>query len=158
MISAICYSLAPAWRTHQVVAMNFSRAHDSLCDGDKVMDGKDGLTKRDFLQTIGAAGPTLRLLLGGTAAHMSAAAAPPEKFTPADCTPFFTASHDDLKGLMKRPAALTKELAGRQSFRGIPFLLGPGDPGQKRYVVLSTRRGPYLSASQPPTICITAYG
>ena len=104
----------------------------------KMMDEEDGLTKRDFLQAVGAAGPTLRLLLGGAAAGMGAAAAA-TKFTPTDCAALFTASHEDLKRLMKRPANLTKEISGRQSFRGIPFLLGPDDTRQKRYVVLSTR-------------------
>src|SRR5690242_17165095 len=110
----------------------------------KTMDEKDGLTKRDFLQMIGAAGPTLRLLLGAAPAGMGVAAGA-TKFTPTDCAAFFTASHDDLKRLMKRPAALAKELAGKQSFRGIPFVLGPDDTRQKRYVVLSTRPHPSVT-------------
>ena len=110
------------------------------------MREKDGWTKRDFLQTVGAAGPALRLLLGGPAAGMSAAAAPATKFTPTDCGAFFNASHQDLKRLMQRPADLTKELAGSQSLRGIPFLLGPDDPRQKRYVVLSARHDPSLTS------------
>ena len=107
------------------------------------MAEKNGLTKREFLGRLGAAAPSLRLLAASGGMNMAAAATSgtsPAKCTPIDCAPFFTASHADLKSLMKRPAELTAELAGSQTFRGLPFLLGSEDAAQKRYVVLSTRK------------------
>ena len=103
------------------------------------MTDQDGMTKRGFLQAIGAAVPSLRLLLTEPSAASTPGESSAPKFTPADCTPFFTASGSDLERLIKHPARHT-DLTGTKSFRGIPFLLGPGSPGKKGYVVLSRRR------------------
>jgi len=103
------------------------------------MPDKDGLTKREFLETLAAA-PSLRLLAASAGLGPGAAATDAQvKFTPTDCAPFFTASHAELTALMKRPAKLVPELAGSQAFRGIPFALGPNNAHQKRYVVLTKR-------------------
>jgi hypothetical protein len=85
------------------------------------MSNHDGLTKRAFLQTLGAAAPSLKLMLG------QAPASPPEdsspKFTTVDCSSFRTASAADVARLAGPVPHFMGTLSGRQSFRGIPFRL-----------------------------------
>jgi hypothetical protein len=103
------------------------------------MRDQNGMTKRSFMQAIGAAVPSLRLLLTEPSPASTPGESSSSKFTPADCTPFFTASRSDLERLIKHFARHT-DLTGGKCFRGIPFLLGPRSPDKKSYVVLSRRR------------------
>jgi hypothetical protein len=73
------------------------------------------------------------------------------KFTTLDLTHFFNCSAEDfgprekakaLVGYEGRPG-LVRTPAGRQSLRGIPFLLGPGGWEQKGWAVLSTESRPW---------------
>jgi len=109
-------------------------------------------SRRNFLQTVGAGVPTLKLILDGTQAGggsggASVAGMGARKFVPIDLTPHFNASSRDFgvraqarelggdsarDGLLRTPA-------GEQNFRGIPFQLGPEGLEQKRWLALSTR-------------------
>jgi hypothetical protein len=80
--------------------------------------------------------PTLRILLGGSAAAL-APGTTPEKFTPIDGSRFLTLTHAGLKRVMREPVEAAADLVGRQTLRGIPFELSG-------YAVLSTRRAPGL--------------
>src|SRR5208283_5933809 len=106
------------------------------------------LSRRNFLQAVGAGVPTVKLLLdapsAGGEAKDSSPSYDPRKFTPIDLSHLFTSSPEDFgarlqarelsgecseDGLMRTPG-------GEQTFRGIPFLLGP--QRGKCWVVLST--------------------
>ena len=95
-----------------------------------------GLTKRTFLQALGAIPASLRLALGETGVEPVS-----PKFTPIDCAPVFNASDADLKQRMKQPLKRTLELSGRQSLRGVPFHLGPDDSRTNRYLLLGRGEG-----------------
>ncbi|HSB17798.1 MAG TPA: CehA/McbA family metallohydrolase, partial [Bryobacteraceae bacterium] len=66
---------------------------------------------------------------------------------------FYTASprdlgpHDAARGLSDASAGdrLIRTLHGRQQLRGVPFELGPSDPAQKAWIVLSRRAAPGLA-------------
>lgn len=119
--------------------------------GEFNMSDDSGLTKREFLQTAGTL-PALKLMLG------SAAAAAPEtgasKFTPVPLAEYFNAAPRDLgskpeaRGLSAggREDGLLRMPAGSQTFRGIPFLLGPEGVGNKSWVVLSRSQKPWATA------------
>ena len=113
-------------------------------------------SRRTFLRAVGTSVPTLQLV--GRAAAAPGGIGPgssPEsrgtfnsrKFTPIDLTPFFNCSPKDfgpreqansLDGYSGH-AGLIRTPAGRQSLRGIPFLLGGGAWDQKGWVALSTQ-------------------
>ncbi len=108
-------------------------------------------TRRDFLRAVGTGVPTLNLVLHGSAVgstQASAAASLPAspKFTPIDLGPHFNVTPTQFG---PRPQArelgsglsrdgLIRTPAGRQSLRGIPFLLGPEGVEVKRWLLLST--------------------
>jgi len=101
------------------------------------MSNHEGLTQRGFLQTLGAAAPSLKLMLGDVTGSAGAGPAPPPgdsspKFTAVDCSPFFTAPTADLAGPARPVPQFMGEFTGRQRFRGIPFRLGPGGEREKR--------------------------
>jgi hypothetical protein len=104
-------------------------------------------TRRDFLRAVGTGVPTLNLVL-----HSSAASYPQtagtvslpasRKFTPIDLGPHFNVTPTQVG---PRPQArefgsgsnrdgLIRTPAGRQSLRGIPFLLGPEGVEVKRWL------------------------
>jgi hypothetical protein len=105
-------------------------------------------SRRAFLQTVGVQVPTLSLMMAvpGVAAAASAPAVDTQKFTPLDLEPYFTAStiefgpRDNARGFGRdsQRDGLVRVPAGRQTFHGVPFALGPEDTGSKRWVVLST--------------------
>ncbi len=106
------------------------------------------MNRRSFLQTAGAAAPTLELVQDA-----AGAAAEPVKFTPIELDRHFNASARDFG---PRPAArglnapsiqddLIHALGGAQQLQGIPFRLGPADVDKKSWVVLSTRPNAWAS-------------
>jgi hypothetical protein len=107
------------------------------------------LTKRAFLQVMGASLPAVQLVLGAAGAppqRAQAASSNRAKFTPLDCTAHFNASAADLgrreqaKDLTAEGArdALVRTPSGSQRFRGIPFELGPGsEPARKAWIALA---------------------
>src|SRR3989442_15325972 len=116
----------------------------------------DGTDKRDwsrrnFLQTVGAGVPTLKLVLEGTAAGTPLTARPeqpfdPEKFTPLDISGHLTATAQDFgpreraRGLLgSERDGLVRTPAGEQKLRGTPFLLAPGGSEDRRCIALSAR-------------------
>ena len=114
-----------------------------------------GFSRRDFLVTVGAGAPTLRLMAGeaggaaGTAPEPQVAGAS-DKFTPIELSPHFTASSRDF-GTSEAAWNLGGDCAkdflirvpgGKRHLQGIPFTLGPGDVDQKSWVVLSTKPSP----------------
>ena len=99
------------------------------------MENESGLTKRGFLQSIGAALPTLQLLSAGEAAPRPAGGAASGKFTPVDCSPHFTAAPADLS-----PGQPLRMPSGQRELRGIPFALGPEGSSSKSWMVLSRRQ------------------
>jgi hypothetical protein len=126
---------------------------------NEMFNGKDW-SRRQFLGTVGAGAPTLKLILEGTSAWAgqgggSSAAFDAEKFTPIDLTPHFTAAAKDFG-----PRPMAKELggdsardglvrtpAGREVFQGIPFWLGPGGVEKKSWAVLSALANPWSTRS-----------
>ena len=144
--------------------------------------GNEGFTQKDwsrrcFLQTMGAGLPTLRLMFEGTgaAAGQTTGSGPKfdqAKFTPVDLSRHFNSSpsgfgpREQARGLSGDSAkdGLLHTPAGAQSFRGIPFLLGPEGVENKCWIVLSSR----ASSSATPDIeiplgqranfvCLTAF-
>jgi hypothetical protein len=118
-------------------------------------------SRRRFLQTVGAGIPTLKLLAQETNAEGSrgteATVMPHSaKFLPIDLSAYFSASPRDFgprahaqkgtKGIIRGLSGcgrdgLIRTPAGQQTYRGIPFLLGPEGLSEKRWIVLSTRGG-----------------
>ena len=120
----------------------------------------DDCTRRAFLRNVGVGVPTLRLFYGGVAtAARGAEGWPGEldsgKFTPVDLSSHFTGSPSDFgareqakrMGPTSARDGLLRVPSGRQTFRGIPFLLGPEGAQAKSWVVLSKRKGSWLAES-----------
>ena len=105
------------------------------------------LSKRAFLQAMGASLPAWKLVLG--AAPFAAAQTPSSsrvQFTPLDCASHFNASAADFgsreqaKDLSADSArdGLLRTPSGSQRFRGIPFELGPGgEPARKAWIAIA---------------------
>ena len=117
-------------------------------------------TRRTFLQSVGAAVPTVKLMLGPATAGAAALGGWPNeldsiKFTPVDLSNHFTASPSDFgpreraKGLSSESAqdGLIRTRAGKQTLRGIPFLLGPEGVQKRSWVVLSNRKNAWVTQS-----------
>ena len=113
--------------------------------------GKKDCSRRNFLQTVGAGVPTLKLMLDGVAGVPPAVRPEPpfdsNKFTPLDISRHATATARDFgareqaRGLLGcEQDGLVRTLAGEQKLRGIPFLLAPEGPETKRWTALSGRR------------------
>lgn len=101
------------------------------------------MDRRSFLQSAGAAAPTLQLV----------AAEADERFTPIRLETLYNASARDFG---PRPAArglnppevddsLIHTLGGERRLRGLPFQLGPADVSRKSWAVLSTRVLPWTA-------------
>jgi hypothetical protein len=122
------------------------------------MNAKNNWSRRNFIQTISGTMPTLALML-----HKTPASAMPQtgaggnrfsdKFIPLDLSRYFTASPSDF-GPRQRAKELSREAredglirvpAGQQTFRGIPFVLGPEGVKKKSWVVLSTRSTSWIA-------------
>ena len=117
-------------------------------------------TRRTFLQSVGAAVPTVKLMLSPAIPGAAGSGGWPNeldsiKFTPVDLGNHFTASPSDFgpreraKGLSPESAqdGLIRTLAGKQTFRGIPFLLGPEGVQKRSWVVLSKRKNARVTES-----------
>lgn len=115
-------------------------------------------SRRGFLQKAGGGMPTLALMLQQTPAAAQPqqggqAAAISNKFTPVDLSRHFTASSSDFASLDQasgstrqgRREGLIRMSAGKQTFRGIPFLLGPEGPKSKSWAVLSSRKASWTT-------------
>ncbi|PYV44595.1 MAG: hypothetical protein DMG06_05885 [Acidobacteria bacterium] len=112
------------------------------------MNSQGGWSRRNFLQTMGGAVPTLKLLLEAPADRANPLGSEKGgKFKPIDLTPYFTSSPLDFG---PRPQAkelggasaqdgLIRTPTGKQDFRGIPFWLGPEGTKERSWVVLSNR-------------------
>ena len=129
-------------------------------DKKDTQESLEDLTRRGFLQTVGAGVPTLALLVQGsgitgqTSDQLSAASAA-AKFTPVDLTPYFNTSprgfgpREQAKSLGKDSAhdGLIRVPTGKQTFQGIPFSLGPDDIESKSWIALSTAPSSWATRS-----------
>jgi hypothetical protein len=117
------------------------------------------LSRRSFLQAVSGTLPTLTMVNQRHLATSGTATTSPEnssnKFTPLDLTSHFTASSSDFgprdqaKGLNPQSGkdGLIRMPSGKQTFRGIPFLLGPNDTRSKSWIVLNQKRKSWSAAS-----------
>ena len=69
-------------------------------DTKRPKENVSGLSRREFLRTVGAGAPTISLVVGGAGAIAGTAAeaevaGTADKFTPIELTPHFTASSRD---------------------------------------------------------------
>jgi hypothetical protein len=94
------------------------------------------------LKTIGASGPTLKMMLQSAAAQPAAADV---KFTAIDCSPYFTASAADLERRQQPGGSPVRIPQGERAFRGIPFRFG--SEGSKRFFLITRRSTAGGSAS-----------
>jgi hypothetical protein len=115
-------------------------------------------SRRNFLQTVGAGVPTLKLMLngessGGFQAKESDFKYVPAKFTPLDLSSYFTASSRNFGSREKAKElggdsardGLIRTPGGKQNLQGIPFLLGPEGIEKKSWAVLSTAGHPWAT-------------
>ena len=122
-------------------------------------DPRDG-SRRKFLQTVGAAVPTLTVFADGAMSHGGEGLGEPgqsasTKFTPLDlnrtfnCSPKEYGPQEQSMGMSGATGkdGLIRTPAGRQSFQGIPFLLGPEGLARKRWLALSKRPKPWVARS-----------
>jgi hypothetical protein len=106
---------------------------------------KTDVTKRAFLQVMGASLPGFKLMLSAMGAAPQSAQAATDgqaKFTPLDCAERFNASADD--------AGIPEHLrtpSGFQHFRGIPFALGPGKASSKSWIALARAGRPWTTGN-----------
>ena len=112
-------------------------------------------TRRAFLQA-GVTAPIIKRMitngmeLGAQANEVRAMDS--SKFSVVDLTAHFTASPSDFGSREQakrtiessRQDGLIHTPSGRQAFRGIPFLLGPGGPQDKSWIVLSRHRNAWV--------------
>lgn len=113
-----------------------------------------GVSRREFLATVGATAPTLSLM-GSKASGPEGSAAGPEvpdasgKFTTIDLTSYFNSSSQEF-GARDKAAMIGGDSAkdslirvpgGKRDLQGIPFLLGPEDLQSKGWIALSTKSG-----------------
>ena len=131
-----------------------------------------GLSRREFLRTVGSTGPTITLMDGEArgaprTAPQKEAGDASGKFTPIELGPYFNASAQDF-GTREKAALIGGESAkdsmirvpgGKQNTQGIPFILGPEDLQSKRWIVLSGRAWRWLCTflipreKSPRTLC-----
>ena len=104
-----------------------------------------GFSRREFLVTVGAGAPTIRLMgaSGGTAPYPAAQEATPVgggKFTPIDLGAYFNSSSQEF-GTREKAALIGGDSAkdslirvpgGKRDMQGIPFLLGPEDLAEQK--------------------------
>ena len=114
-------------------------------------------SRRGFLQNLGVGVPTIRLLLAGGAPPQGGAENGSEvidsgKFTPIDLAPHFTATSFDFEprsqakkmGVASPKDGLLHTPSGKQTFRGVPFQLGP-EGAQKCWIALSRRKDTWVT-------------
>jgi hypothetical protein len=113
-------------------------------------------SRRNFLQTIGGALPTLAVVHEATGPQTGIAEeAGKNKFSPIDLSTFFTASPADFgprqkaRGLSRDSSVdgLIRVPAGKQVFRGVPFILGPAEIKEKAWLVLSSQPAAWVTRS-----------
>jgi hypothetical protein len=113
------------------------------------------LTKRTFLQTVGAGISALRLVVGGLAPSPARPQDRAGKFTPIDCSRYYTASPADFgppdpavtPGGPSAAGQPIRTPAGNHAFRGIPFEFGRAGDGEKSWIALSTSARPWSVSS-----------
>jgi hypothetical protein len=134
-------------------------------------------SRRNFLRTVGAGVPTLKLMIGGVDIQGSdtggsALKYDESKFIPLDLSRHYNCSSSDF-GPRPQARSLADESArdgliriagGNQHFRGIPFQLGPETLHDKRWLALSTRssqnstRSVQIPLQQHATfLCVAAF-
>lgn len=136
-----------------------------------------GFSRREFLATVGAGAPTIRLMgaPGGSAPHPAAQEATPVgsgKFTPIDLGAYFNSSSQEfgtrdkaaLIGGDSAKDSLIRVPGGKRDMAGIPFLLGPEDLTSKGWLVLSTKSAPTATAKvevpvggKAHSLCLTSF-
>jgi hypothetical protein len=100
------------------------------------------VTKRTFLKTIGSSAPTLTMMFQGASTQ---AAAADGKFTPIDCTAYFTAIPADFSEWQTSRDKPLRTPSGERTLRGIPFEFAP--EGSKCWFLLTRRPESRGSAS-----------
>jgi hypothetical protein len=115
-----------------------------------------GITKREFIQAVGAGAPSVLAMSQNLAASQTIAGQTPvvtRKAEALDCSKYFNASAVDF-GPRDAAARLTKESGqdrlirvpgGERVLRGLPFRLGPEDVKRKSWIVLR-QAGPRWAA------------
>ncbi len=124
------------------------------------MVARSDWSRRVFLQTIGAAVPTMTLALNGHNARPSldgrtSTGLSSAKCTPVDLSRHFTASPKDFGprerarelGRGSERDGLIRTPGGARVFRGIPFLLGSDDAQAKSWIVLTNRPASWAKSS-----------
>jgi len=116
-------------------------------------------SRRSFLQTVSGTLPTLTLIGQRSSVDAAATQLPDKigaaKFTPLDLASHFTAASADFgprekaKGLSSdsKGDGLIRMPGGTQTFRGIPFLLGPSDTKRKSWIALDVRKSSWAVPS-----------
>src|SRR5688500_9553022 len=119
---------------------------------------KKGITKREFIQTVGSGAPSvLAMSQNLSAAQITSGQAPAvtRKAEPLDCSKYFNASAVEF-GPRDAAARLTRESGqdrlirlpgGERVLRGLPFRLGPEDVKRKSWIVLR-QGGPQWTAGE----------
>ena len=111
-----------------------------------------GVSRREFLMTVGATAPTLRLMEGEAGGAPGVVPQPDAeasrgKFTPIDLSAHFNSSSQEF-GTREKAAliggesardSLIRVPAGKRDLQGIPFTLGPEDLQSKGWIVLTTK-------------------
>ena len=117
-----------------------------------------GFSRREFLLTVGATAPTIRLVeeeMGGAPHRVLLAEAGDSgrKFTPIDLGAHFNSSAREF-GVREKAALIGGDSAkdflirvptGERDMQGIPFILGPEDVESKGWIVLTTKSGPTVA-------------
>jgi hypothetical protein len=136
-----------------------------------------GVSRREFLLTVGATAPTISLMEGDASGVVSPGAKPeaPDatgRFTPIKLSAYFNSSSREfgprekvaLVGGESAKDSLIRVPAGWRDLRGIPFILGPEDLQSKSWIVLSTKTGPNANtAVEIPVVqkahylCLTSF-
>jgi hypothetical protein len=134
-----------------------------------------GITKREFIQSVGSGVPSVLAMSQNLAAAQTTGAQTPAvtpKAEPLDCSKYFNASAVDF-GPRDAAARLTRESAqdrlirlpgGERVLRGMPFRLGPEDVKQKSWIVLR-QGGPQWTVGEvdiavdrtAPFVCMAAF-
>jgi len=114
-----------------------------------------GFSRREFLLTVGATAPTIRLLEDEMSGASNRVLLPEagnsgRKFTPIELSAYFNSSSPEfgvreMAALIGRDSAkdsLIRVPTGKRDMQGIPFILGPEDLESKGWIVLTTKPGP----------------
>ncbi|TMB53814.1 MAG: hypothetical protein E6J47_08995 [Chloroflexi bacterium] len=128
---------------------------------------RSGWSRRNFLETVGAGVPTLRLMLEGAnpAAQPQGRGFSREKFVPIDLAGHFNSSPADF-GPQERAQwlggdsardSLLRTPAGEHDFYGLPFRLGPDGTETKRWLAWTASRVEIRLQERAGFLCLAGF-